>query len=71
MSFADVEQIALKLPETDRARLASVLLDSVSFDTLDHTEDEFERREREMNEGRVEEISREELVKRVNAERRR
>ena len=71
MSLADVEQIALKLSETDRALLASVLLESVAPDCLEHRADEFERRECEMHEGRVEEISREELLKRVNAERRR
>ena len=71
MSLADVEQIALKLSETDRALLASVLLESVAPDCLEHCADECERRECEVNEGRVEEISREELLKRVNAERRR
>ena len=69
MSLADVEPIALKLSEADRALLAAVLLDSVS-DSLDHGADEFERRERELNQGRVNEISHEELLKRVGAERR-
>jgi len=71
MSLADVEQIALKLSETDRALLASVLLDSVAPDTLDHNADEFERRERELDQRDVSEISYEELRKRVEAERRR
>jgi hypothetical protein len=71
MSLTDVEQIALKLSETDRAPLASVLLESVASDCLEHRADEAELRECEMNESRVEEISREELLKRVNAERRR
>ena len=71
MSLADVEQIALKLSETDRALLAAALLDSVSPDCLQHAADESERREREMDEGRVSEITYEELLKRVDAERRR
>lgn len=71
MSFADVEQIALKLSETDRALLAAALLDTVASDSLDHGPDEFERREREMDQGHVSEISHEELLKRVDAERRR
>jgi hypothetical protein len=70
MSLADVEQIALKLSETDRALLASVLLESVAPECLHHAADEFERREREMDQGQVHEISYEELKKRVAAERR-
>jgi hypothetical protein len=70
MSLADVEQIALKLSESDRALLASALLESISPDCLDHAPDEVGRREKEMDEGRVTEISYEELIKRVNAERR-
>jgi hypothetical protein len=70
MSLADVEQIALKLSESDRALLASVLLDSVSLDSLDHHQpDELERRERELDQGSVNEISYEELLKRIEAER--
>jgi hypothetical protein len=71
MSLADVEQMALKLSESDRALLASVLLESVPPDCLEDRVDEAERREREMEEGRVGEISYEELLKRVDAERRR
>jgi hypothetical protein len=70
MSLADVEQIALKLPETDRALLASVLIESVAPDCLNHVADEFERRERERDQGEVSEISYEELRKRVDGERR-
>jgi hypothetical protein len=55
MSLADVEQIALKLSESDRALLAAVLLERVTPDCLDHSADELQRREREMDDGRVEE----------------
>ncbi|HUS35821.1 MAG TPA: addiction module antitoxin RelB [Verrucomicrobiae bacterium] len=71
MSRADVEQIALKLSETDRALLAAVLLESVAPDCLAHSNEETERRERELDESKVSEISREELLRRVEAERRR
>lgn len=69
MSLTEVERIALELSEKDRTLLASTLLESVAADFLEHRADEFERREREMNEGTVEEISYEELLKRVKAER--
>ena len=71
MSLADVEQIALKLSDTDRALLAAVLLESVAPDCLAHAADEAERREREIDQGQVNEISYEELLKRVEAERHR
>jgi putative addiction module component (TIGR02574 family) len=71
MSLADVEQIAFKLSEVDRALLAAALLDSVAPDSLDQADDEFERRESEIEQGTISEISHEELLKRVNAERRR
>lgn len=70
MSLADVEQIALKLTERDRALLASVLLDSIATDSLDHDTQEFERREREITDGHVAEISHEELMKQVDLKRR-
>lgn len=69
MSLSDVEQIALQLPEADRALLASVLLDSVAPNCLEHAGDEFQRREREFEREQVGEISYEELRKRVEAER--
>jgi hypothetical protein len=69
MSLADVEQVALQLPEGDRARLAAVLLESVAVDCLEHDDREFQRRENELEQGRTAEISYEELLKRVKAER--
>jgi hypothetical protein len=71
MSLAEVERIALELSEAERALLAATLLESVASDPLEHTADEFERREREMSGGVVSEIGYEELLKRVEAERRR
>jgi hypothetical protein len=64
MSLAEVERNALEPSEKDRTSLAATLLESVAPDFLEHRADEFERRERKMNEGTVEEISYEELLKR-------
>ena len=69
MSLADVQQIALRLSDIDRAHLASVLLESVPPASLEQGHDEFERRERDFDQDQASEISRDELVKRVNAER--
>lgn len=71
MSLAEVERIALELSENERALLTATLLESVAPDSLDHRPDEFERPEREMDQGKVGEITYEELIKRVKAERRR
>jgi hypothetical protein len=71
MSLADVQQIALSLSDMERAHLASVLLASVPPESLEQGNDEFERREQDFDKDQASEISREELVKRVNAERRR
>jgi hypothetical protein len=70
VSLTEVERVALKLSENERALLAAVLLESVPPDSLAHASDEVERREREMNEGAVIEITYDELLKRVQAERR-
>ena len=69
MSLAEVERIALELSEKDRALLAATLLETVAPDSLIHRPDEFERRELEMNDGTVAEISYDELLKRVKSER--
>lgn len=69
MTLAEVERIALELSEDERALLAATLLESVAPNSLEHPADEFQRREREMDDGPVAEISYEELVNRVKAER--
>ena len=69
MSLAEVERIPLEPSENERGLLAASLLESVAPDPLDHPDDEFERREREMNEGTVDEINYDQLLKRVKAER--
>ena len=63
--------MALKLSEVDRALLAAVLLESVASEGFEQSADEFERRERELDQSERSEISHEELLRRVKAERRR
>lgn len=51
--------------------LAATLLETVALDSLAHGPDEFQSREREMENGTVAELSYEELMRRVKSERRR
>ncbi len=69
MSLAEVENAAMKLSDSERALLAASLWQSVSTDPMEHREDEFELREREIESGHVQEIGYDELIRRVKAER--
>jgi len=69
MKLAEIEQEALALPERERASLAAKLLDTLPPPGTDVSDDEVERRERELESGQVTAISHEELVRRVQQER--
>ena len=69
MKFAEVEQEALALAESERAALATKLLDTLPPPGTDVSDDEIERRDRELESGQVAAISHEEFVRRVQAER--
>ena len=69
MKLAELEQEALALPERERASLAAKLLDTLSGEETDITDEEVDRRERELNSGEVSAISHEEFVRRVEEER--
>ena len=69
MKFAEIEQEALALTERERASLASKLLDTLPPPGTDVSDDEVERRERELESGQVAAISHEELVRRIEQER--
>ena len=69
MKFAEIEQEALALTERERASLASKLLDTLPPPGTDVSDDEVERRERELESGKVAAISHEELVRRIEQER--
>jgi hypothetical protein len=68
MSLVEVEKQALALSEMDRARLAASLLETLPPD-VDVSDEEVWRRDADLSAGRVEEISHEEFVKRVESER--
>ena len=69
MKFAEIEQEALALTERERASLASKLLDTLPPPGTDVSDEEVERRERELESGQVAAISHEELVRRIEQER--
>ena len=69
MKLAEIEQEALALPERERASLAAKLLDTLPPPGTDISDDEVERRERELESGQAAAISHEEFVRRVQQER--
>jgi hypothetical protein len=69
MKLAEVEQAALALPEGERASLAAKLLDTLPPPATDVSDDEVEKRERELESGQVAAISHEEFLRRVEQER--
>lgn len=69
MKLAEIEQEALALPERERAALATKLLDTLPAPGMDVSDDEVDRRERELESGQVAAISHEEFVRRVRQER--
>jgi putative addiction module component (TIGR02574 family) len=71
MKLAEIEQEALALSDRERASLAARLLDTLPPPGTDVSDEEVERREKELESGQVTEISHEEFVSRVERERRR
>jgi hypothetical protein len=71
MKLAEIEQEALALPDRERASLAAKLIGTLPFPEADVSDDEVERREREMESGHVTSISHEEFVRRIERERHR
>jgi putative addiction module component (TIGR02574 family) len=69
MKLAEIEQDALALPEYERAALAAKLLDTLPPPGTDVSDEEVERRERELEAGQVVAIPHEEFVRRVQQER--
>jgi putative addiction module component (TIGR02574 family) len=68
MNLAELEQEALALPARDRASLVAKLLDTFP-PGMDVSDEEVERREREMDSGHVTAISHQEFVRRVQQQR--
>ena len=71
MSLAEVEKQALALSQNERARLAASLLETLPPPGTDVSDEEVREREAEMESGRVQPITHEEFVRRVEQERRR
>ena len=69
MELAEIEQKALALPERERASLAAKLLETLPAQETDVSDEEVERRERQLESGQVAAISHEEFVRRVEHER--
>jgi len=69
MSLAEVEKQALALNESERARLAARLLETLPPPGTDVSDEEVWEREAELESGRVQPISHEEFVRRVQEER--
>ena len=69
MKLEEIEQEALALSERERASLAAKLLDTLPPPGTDVSDEEVERRERELESGQVTAISHEEFVRRVQQER--
>ncbi|MBM3834301.1 MAG: addiction module antitoxin RelB [Verrucomicrobia bacterium] len=70
MSLAEVEKQALALNEKERARLAVSLLETLSLE-IELSDEEVLQRDADLDNGRSEEISHEEFVRRVEQTRRR
>jgi hypothetical protein len=69
MKLAEIEQDALSLPESERAALAAKLLDTLPPPGTDVSDEEVERRERELDSGQVAPILHEEFTRRVQRAR--
>jgi putative addiction module component (TIGR02574 family) len=69
MKLAEIEQEALALSDVERASLAAKLLDTLPPPGTDISDEEVDRREREMDSGEITPILREEFVRRVQRER--
>ena len=69
MSLAEVEKQALALSENERARLAASLLETLPPPDAEASDEEVLQRDADLESGRVQEISHEEFVRRVQQER--
>ena len=69
MKLAEIEQEAMALTDRERASLAAKLLDTLPPPGSTVSDEEVDRREQELESGRVTAISHEEFVRRVQQER--
>lgn len=69
MKVQEIEQEALALSEAERVSLVARLLDTLPPAGTDLSDEEVERRERDLASGKVSAISHEEFTRRVERER--
>ena len=69
MKLEEIEQEALALPDRDRSSLAAKLLDTLPPPGKDLSDEEVEKREREMDLGQVTAVSHQEFVRCVQEQR--
>ena len=69
MSIAEVEKEALALPQHERARLIVSLLETLPPPEAEISDEEVLQRDADLEAGRVEEVSHEEFIRRVERER--
>jgi len=69
MSLAEVQKEALALPENERALLTVSLLETLAPLEPEVSDDEVLQRDSDLESGRAKEISHEEFMRRVEAER--
>jgi hypothetical protein len=69
MSRVEVERAALQLSERDRELLVSILLKTLPDSAVDVSDEEVLQRDYELEAGLVEEVSHEEMIRRVKANR--
>ncbi len=69
MKLSEIEQEALALTDQDRASLAASLLGTLPPPEMDVSDEEVDAREQELDSGRVNVISHQEFVRRVQSQR--
>jgi hypothetical protein len=69
MKFEEIEKQAIALAEPERVDLVCKLLDTLPPPGTDVSDEEVARRDAELDNGEVEELSHDEFVRRVKKER--
>jgi putative addiction module component (TIGR02574 family) len=69
MKFEEIERQAIALTEPERVDLVCKLLDTLPPAGMDVSDEEVSRRDAELDNGEVQELSHDEFVHRVNRER--
>lgn len=69
MKLQDIEREAFALNEQERARLVLSLMDTLGVPDTEVSDEEVDRRDREMESGTVEPMLHEEFVRRVQEDR--